>query len=75
MAKERRLGRLDVAEDVVRIDRDVRIDGILGLGVLRGRVQTEDTCNYFREGGGTKRDSLRKEDGGKGQTQTVNLES
>lgn len=59
MAKERRLGRLDVAEDVVRIDRDVRIDGILGLGVLRGRVQTEDTCNYFREEG-TKRDSLGK---------------
>lgn len=38
VAKERRLGRLDAAEDVVRIDRDVRIDGILGLGVLRGRV-------------------------------------
>lgn len=46
MAKEGRLGRLDAAEDVVRIDRDVRIDGILGLGVFRGRVQTEDTCNY-----------------------------
>lgn len=72
MAKERRLGRLDVAEDVVRIDRDVRIDGILGLGVLRGRVQTEDTCNYFRDGGERNGTVWER---GKGQTQTVNLES
>lgn len=51
VAKEGRLGRLDAAEDVVRIDRDVRIDSILGLGVLRGGVQTEDTCNYLGDGG------------------------
>lgn len=60
VVEEGRPRRLDAAEDVVRIDRHVRIAGrILAatdhLCVFRGRIQTEHAC---KSGKDRRRDSI-----------------